>query len=93
MLSLLCHFNGTIMVVLHVRLHPLCKWFSVQLSPGSGAFHCGISLLVAHFMQPAFFLSFESFRSFVFRFTAWVLGLQFRFRIKFMLRVKFRGYV
>jgi len=28
-----CHFNGTIVVVLHVRLRPLCKWFSVQLSP------------------------------------------------------------
>jgi len=36
-----CHFNGTIMVVVHVRLRPLCKWFSVQLSPWSGAFHFG----------------------------------------------------
>ena len=64
-----CHFNGTIMVVLHLRLRPLCKWFSVQLSPRSGAFHFGISLLVAQFMWPAFFLFFESFHSFVFRFT------------------------
>jgi len=40
-----------------------------------------------------FFLFFESFHSFVFRFTAWVLGLQFRFRVRLMLRVKFRGYV
>jgi len=65
MLSLPCHFNGTFMVVLHVRLRPLCKWFSLQLLPWSGAFHFGISLLVAHFMQPAFFLFFESFHSFV----------------------------
>jgi len=49
MLSLTCHLNGTITVVLHLRLRPLCKWFSVQLSPWSGAFHFGISLLVAHF--------------------------------------------
>jgi len=42
-------------------------------------------------MQPAFFLFFESFHSFVFRFTAWDLGLQFSVRL--MLKVKFRGYV
>jgi len=44
-------------------------------------------------MQPAFFLFFESFYSFVFRFSAWVSGLQFRFRVRLMLRVKFKGYV
>jgi len=65
-----CQFNDTIMVVLHVGLRPLCKWFSVQLSPWPVAFHFGISLLVAHFMPPAFFLFFESFHNFVFRFTA-----------------------
>jgi len=81
------------MLVLHVRLRPLCKWFALQLSLWSDAFHFRISLLVAHCMQPAFFLFFESFHSFVFRFTAWVLGLQFRLRVRRMLRVKFRGYV
>jgi len=44
-------------------------------------------------MQPAFFLFFESFHSFVFRFTTWVLGLHFMFRVRLMFRVKFRGYV
>jgi len=29
---LIYHFNGTIVVVLHVGLRPLCKWFSVQLT-------------------------------------------------------------
>jgi len=65
-----CHFNGALMVVLHVRLRPLCKWFSVQHSSWSGALHFGISLLVAHFMWPVFLLFLESFHNFVFRFTA-----------------------
>ena len=76
-----CHFNGTIMLVLHVGLRPLCKWFSVQLSPWSGESHFGISLLVARFIRPAFFLFFESFHIFMYRYTAQVysfgLGLHF----------------
>jgi len=43
------------MLVLHVGLRPLCKWFSVQLLPLSGEFHFGISLLVAQFMRSTFF--------------------------------------
>ena len=66
----LAMFNGTIMVVLHVRLRPLCIWFSVQLLPWSGAYHFGISLLVFTLHTTCFFLFFESFHSFVFRFTA-----------------------
>ena len=81
MLSLPCHFNETIIVVLHVGLRPLCKWFSVQLSPWSGESHFGISLLVARFIRPAFFLFFESFHIFMYRYTAQVysfgLGLHF----------------
>jgi len=88
-----CHFNGTITVVLHVRLRPLCKWFSVQHSPWSDAFHFGISLLVAHFMRPVFFSFPWKFPQFCVQIYGLGLGLHFRFRVRLMLRVKFRGYV
>jgi len=40
-----------------------------------------------------FFFCLWKFPQFCVQITAWVLGLQFRFRVRLMLRVKFRGHV
>jgi len=86
---------ATIMVVLHVRLCPLCKMvFSSTLT---------VIRCISFWYKPigctlhatCCFSFLWKFPQFCVQFTAWVLGLQFRFRLRLMvrlvLRVKFRG--